>query len=93
VSAPGPLKLSGILGMVRHPWYTGGLLLIWAQKMDRPILMMSLILSVYFIVGALLEERKLTRIYGQDYRDYQQGVSMFFPYKWFKKKFNGSPST
>jgi len=78
--------------MVRHPWYTGGLLLIWAQKMDRPILMMSLILSVYFIVGALLEERKLRRIYGQVYRDYQHEVSMFFPFKWLKKKINGSPS-
>ena len=92
LSAPGPLKSSGILGMVRHPWYTGGLLLIWAQKMDRPILMMSLILSVYFIVGALLEERKLRRIYGQVYRDYQREVSMFFPFKWLKKKINGSPS-
>jgi protein-S-isoprenylcysteine O-methyltransferase Ste14 len=92
LSAPGSLKSSGILGMVRHPWYTGGLLLIWAQKMDRPILIMSLILSVYFIVGALLEERKLTRIYGQDYRDYQQEVSMFFPLKWLKKKFDDRSS-
>ena len=89
LSAPGSLKTSGILGMIRHPWYTGGLLLIWAQKMDRPILIMSLILSVYFIVGALLEERKLTRIYGQDYRDYQQEVSMFFPIKWLRKTING----
>jgi protein-S-isoprenylcysteine O-methyltransferase Ste14 len=92
LSASGPLKTSGILGMIRHPWYTGGLLLIWAPKMDRPILIMSLILSVYFIVGALLEERKLTRIYGQDYRDYQQEVSMFFPLKWIKKEFDGRPS-
>jgi methanethiol S-methyltransferase len=92
LSAKGPLKTSGILGIMRHPWYTGGLLLIWAQKMDHPILIMSLILSVYFIVGALLEERKLIRIYGQDYRDYQQEVSMFFPFKWLKKKFDGSLS-
>jgi len=89
LTAPGPLKFSGVLGMVRHPWYSGGLLLIWAQKMDPPILMMSLILSVYFIVGALLEERKLRRSYGQDYRDYQREVSMFFPLKWLKKKISG----
>ena len=92
LSAPGSLKTSGILGIIRHPWYTGGLLLIWAQKMDRPILIMSLILSVYFLVGALLEERKLRRIYGQDYREYQQEISMFFPLKWIKKKFDGRPS-
>jgi methanethiol S-methyltransferase len=89
LSASGPLKSSGILGMIRHPWYAGGLLFIWAQKMDRPILIMSLILSVYFIVGALVEERKLTRIYGQVYRDYQQEVSMFFPFKWLRKKLSG----
>jgi len=85
LSAPGPLRFSGILGMIRHPWYAGGLLLIWAQKMDPPIFIMSLVLSVYFVIGALLEERKLTRIYGQVYRDYQQEVSMFFPLKWLKK--------
>jgi protein-S-isoprenylcysteine O-methyltransferase Ste14 len=87
LTAPGPLKFSGILGMVRHPWYSGGLLLIWAQKMDPPILIVSLILSVYFIVGAMLEERKLRRSYGQVYRDYQREVSMFFPFKWLKKNF------
>jgi methanethiol S-methyltransferase len=87
LSASGPLKTSGILGIIRHPWYTGGLLLVWTQKMDRPLLVMSVILSVYFIVGARLEERKLTRIYGQVYRDYQQQVSMFFPFKYLRKKF------
>ena len=92
LSASGPLKTSGILGIIRHPWYSGGLLLVWAQNMDRPILIMSLILSGYFIAGALLEERKLTRIYGQAYRNYQQEVSMFFPLKWLKKKLNGRPS-
>ena len=86
------LNTRGVLGAVRHPWYAGGLLLIWAQKMDPPLFIMSLVLSVYFVIGALLEERKLTRIYGQVYRDYQQEVSMFFPFKWIKKKFDGRPS-
>jgi methanethiol S-methyltransferase len=86
LSAPGPLRSSGILEMVRHPWYTGGLLLVWTPRMDRPILIMSVILSVYFIVGARLEERKLTRLYGQAYREYQQEVSMFFPFNWLRKK-------
>ncbi len=90
LSAPGPLKSSGILGMVRHPWYTGALLLIWTQKMDLPILIMSLVLSAYLVVGALLEERKLIRVYGQAYRDYQQEVSMFFPFKWLKNKTGGA---
>jgi protein-S-isoprenylcysteine O-methyltransferase Ste14 len=92
LSAPGPLKFSGVLGMVRHPWYSGGLLLIWAQKMDFPIIIMSLIFSAYLIVGASLEERKLIRSFGQVYRDYQQEVSMFFPWKWLKKKFAGNLS-
>lgn len=90
LSAPGPLKTSGILEMVRHPWYTGAFLLIWAQKMDLPILIMSLILSAYLVVGALLEERKLIRVYGQGYRDYQREVSMFFPLKWLKRKTSGA---
>jgi protein-S-isoprenylcysteine O-methyltransferase Ste14 len=34
------------------------------------------------VVGAFLEERKLVRIFGEEYRDYQQKVSMFIPVKW-----------
>lgn len=80
------LQQTGILGLSRHPWYTAALLLLWAQKMDAPILVMTLILSVYLIVGAFLEERKLVRTFGSSYEAYRRQVSMFFPFKWIGQK-------
>jgi protein-S-isoprenylcysteine O-methyltransferase Ste14 len=46
------------------------------------------LISLYFIVGALLEERRLISIFGEEYRKYQQEVSMFIPVKWILKKLN-----
>jgi protein-S-isoprenylcysteine O-methyltransferase Ste14 len=75
------LKRNGVLGVIRHPWYSGALCLLWSQKMDGPTGVMTAVLSVYLVVGAFLEERKLVRIFGEEYRDYQQKVSMFIPVK------------
>jgi protein-S-isoprenylcysteine O-methyltransferase Ste14 len=40
------------------------------------------IISGYFVVGAILEERKLVKHFGDAYRTYQQRVPMLFPVKW-----------
>ena len=43
---------------------------------------MNGVLSVYLVVGTILEERKLVLEYGQVYRQYQHEVSMFVPWRW-----------
>jgi len=77
---------SGILGVIRHPWYAGGLLLIWARDLGLMALIINFVLSLYLVIGAFLEERKLVKEFGDDYRQYQNRVSMLFPWKWIKKK-------
>lgn len=47
----------------------------------------NLVICGYFVVGAILEERKLTVLFGPQYADYQQKVSMFFPIKWTRQLF------
>ena len=42
------------------------------------------------LIGSRLEENKLLQEFGDDYRQYQQQVSMLFPYKWLKAKLTGS---
>ncbi len=75
----GGLSTRGILGWCRHPWYAGALLLIWARELDGATLVVNTVLSLYLVVGAHLEERKLLAEFGEAYRDYQQRVPMFFP--------------
>ena len=77
---------SGILGVIRHPWYAGGLLFIWARDLGLTALIINFVLSLYLVIGAFLEERKLLEDFGDGYRLYQGRVSMLFPWKWIKKK-------
>jgi protein-S-isoprenylcysteine O-methyltransferase Ste14 len=80
---------SGILGAIRHPWYSAGILLVWASDISLSILLINIIISTYFVIGTILEERKLLLEFGEKYREYQENVSMFIPYKWFKAKIAG----
>jgi len=80
------LNTRGILGVVRHPWYAGGMMIIWARDLDRSIILTNLILTGYFIVGTFLEERKLFIEFPEAYKEYKQKVSMFFPYHWLRSK-------
>lgn len=80
------LDTSGVLSLVRHPWYTGGILVIWTRPLDTSAILTNLVLTGYFLVGTRLEERKLTAQFGQEYTDYQQRVSMFVPLKWMARR-------
>ena len=76
------LNTVGILGIVRHPWYSGGILIVWARNLD-------MVISGYFLIGTFLEEKKLLSEFGEEYVDYQQHVSMLFPFKWIMQKLRG----
>ena len=83
------LDTRGVLSMVRHPWYTAGILLVWARPLDLSAILTNLIVCGYLIIGAVLEERKLKVQFGQDYVTYQRQVSMFFPIKWARRALSG----
>jgi protein-S-isoprenylcysteine O-methyltransferase Ste14 len=50
-----------------------------------PGILMNLVLTGYFLVGAILEEKKLLAEFGEEYRGYQRDVSMLFPFKWLSR--------
>ena len=85
----GGIDSSGVLGVIRHPWYTGLVLLLWARDLDVSGLVASGVLTAYVLVGTLLEERKLVREFGDAYRGYQRRVSMFVPIKWLRSRLAG----
>jgi protein-S-isoprenylcysteine O-methyltransferase Ste14 len=82
----GELDTSGILNVIRHPWYLSLLLIIWARPLDLSVIVLNAVFSAYLVIGALLEEKKLVREFGGVYRDYQQRVSMLLPVKWLKAR-------
>ncbi len=82
LSATGDIDTSGIFRITRHPWYLAVIILIWIRDIYVATLIINLILTVYIVIGTLLEESRLIAEYGTSYRNYQEKVSMLFPFKW-----------
>jgi methanethiol S-methyltransferase len=92
INKTGKLSSRGILGVVRHPFYAGIFPLLWSGDLDVTALITNIILSIYVIIGTLLEECKLILEFGDAYQEYQQNVSMLFPTKWIRKKLGFIPT-
>jgi protein-S-isoprenylcysteine O-methyltransferase Ste14 len=72
--------VGGLYRYVRHPLYTAGLVFIWLTPlMTVNILALNLGLSVYLIIGAKFEERKLEREFGKVYLSYREKTPMLIP--------------
>lgn len=79
------LVTRGVYGIVRHPLYTAGiLLLITAMKMTLLDIIAVLLVTGYLLIGAFIEESRLLSVFGDEYREYQEKVPMFIPVKLFK---------
>ena len=77
---PSRLITHGLYRYVRHPLYTLGLLILWLQpSMTANTLAVFGAMTVYLLVGASLEERRLLREFGDAYRDYRQSTPMLLP--------------
>jgi len=78
--AKSEMVTSGLYRWVRHPLYTAGLVFIWFTPiMSVNLLALFVGLSVYLVIGAYFEERKLLREFGEAYQRYQQTTPMFIP--------------
>ncbi len=76
------LHISPLHRHVRHPWYALGLVLIWTRDMDAVLLISALLMTLYFVIGYRLEERKLVAYHGDRYRIYRQRVPGLIPLPW-----------
>jgi len=74
------LVTHGLYRWMRHPLYSAGLLFIWLTPvMSINSLIVIISASIYIIVGALFEERKLEREYGTAYTKYKAITPMLVP--------------
>jgi protein-S-isoprenylcysteine O-methyltransferase Ste14 len=84
-NGPSRLVVRGLYRWVRHPLYSAGLVFIWLTPlMTTNLLAFNLGATVYLILGALFEERKLLREFGQEYARYRAATPMLVP--WLKLK-------
>jgi protein-S-isoprenylcysteine O-methyltransferase Ste14 len=86
----GNIETNGVLGLVRHPWYTAVFVLLWANNLNMAAITVNTVLSTYLVIGTFLEEKKLVRQFGDEYRRYQDKVSMFLPLKWLAARFQAA---
>jgi protein-S-isoprenylcysteine O-methyltransferase Ste14 len=76
----GDIKRNGLLGIIRHPMYFSLIVYLWCQTYKLVDIVVNTILTIYVIVGTILEEKKLVLEFGDTYVKYQQEVPMLIPF-------------
>jgi len=75
-----PLQKKGVYGIVRHPMYSGCIaFFLFSPNYSRNWLILRVLAVAYFIYGALVEDRRLVKSYGEEYRRYMQQVPRLLP--------------
>lgn len=73
---------NGILNKVRHPIYSGTVLIVlgfFFFSPNLPTLISVCCIFMYLIIGIKLEEKKLIQKFGDEYREYKKRVPMLAP--------------
>jgi len=79
-SQPTRLVTDGLYAYIRHPLYIAGLIFIWfSPDMTLNRLVLWVILSLYILIGAYFEERKLLNDFGVEYAEYKAKTPMLIP--------------
>ena len=74
------IKKNGLLSLTRHPMYLALIIYLWCQTFTIADIIVNTILTIYVIIGTILEEKKLVLEFGDAYRKYQQEVPMLIPF-------------
>jgi methanethiol S-methyltransferase len=73
------LVQTGLYGWVRHPMLAAGLLFLLTSGPSLNNLIYTALYTLYMLLGGYYEERRLVRVFGQDYLRYRSRVGAFFP--------------
>lgn len=73
------IKKNGLLGIIRHPMYFALIIYLWSQTYRASDIVGNTVLTIYIIIGTILEERKLVLEFGDTYVNYQKEVPMLIP--------------
>ena len=89
LDAENKFSKDGLLKSVRHPLYSGSILILLGYFIFDPkistLISVSLMI-IYFIIGIQFEESKLIKAFGEEYKDYKRKTPMLIPRFWLKTK-------
>ena len=74
------IRKNGLLGIIRHPMYLALIIYLWCQTFRMMDIIINAVLTVYVVIGTMLEEKKLVLEYGDTYIKYQREVPMLIPF-------------
>ncbi|MEI7661478.1 MAG: protein-S-isoprenylcysteine methyltransferase [Bacteroidota bacterium] len=80
------IKKRGLLGIMRHPMYFALIIYLWCHTSKMSDIVVNIVLTVYIIIGTILEEKKLVLEFGEAYIRYQREVPMIIPFTKMKAK-------
>ena len=83
------LVTTGVYGVVRHPLYFAGIVIMtFSPTLTRNWITVSVLSDLYFIFGAFIEERRYIRDFGEEYLRYMKEVPRLLPrVRLFRKRF------
>lgn len=73
------LEVRGVYALVRHPMMVGGLLFLLTSGPSLNNIVYTVLYTAYMVIGGYYEERRMVKMFGEDYRRYQRQVGAFFP--------------
>ena len=76
------LEVRGVYGWVRHPMMVAGLLFLLTSGPSLNNIVYIAMYTAYMLIGGYYEEKRMIKIFDDDYRHYQHRVGAFFPRFW-----------
>ncbi len=80
------IKKNGLLGIIRHPMYFALIVYLWCQTFRVSDIVVNTLLTIYVLIGTMLEENKLVMEFGDSYIKYQHEVPMLIPFTKIRAK-------
>lgn len=77
-----PLQIKGLNKYMRHPLYSGTIVLVLGFCIALPYIkdwLFLVLMIIYIFIGMQYEERKLVMWFGDDYKNYQKKVKRLIP--------------
>ena len=73
------LEVKGLYGWVRHPMMVAGFLFLLTSGPSLNNIVYTVMYAAYMVIGGYYEERRMIRVFDDEYRRYQRRVGAFVP--------------